>query len=59
MLGPGFPDLPVRPGKPCRTGITHVPDRGIPLAQVSGLLEQNACYVDVWKFGWGIARLGA
>jgi phosphosulfolactate synthase len=57
MLGPGFLDLPVRSGKPRRTGITHVLDRGIPLAQVSDLLEQNGCYVDVWKFGWGIAYL--
>ena len=57
MPGPGFLDLPVRSGKPRRTGITHVLDRGIPLAQVSGLLKQNACYVDVWKFGWGIAYL--
>ena len=32
-------------------------DRGIPLAQVTDLLEQNGCYVDVWKFGWGIAYL--
>jgi phosphosulfolactate synthase len=57
MLGPGFLDLPVRSGKPRRTGITHVLDRGIPLAQVSDLLEQNGCYVDVWKLGWGIAYL--
>src|SRR6516164_11721607 len=57
MPGPGFLDLPVRAGKPRRTGITHVLDRGIPLAQVSGLLEQNGRYVDVWKFGWGIAYL--
>src|SRR5947208_813829 len=33
MLGPGFLDLPSRPGKPRRTGITHVLDRGLPLAQ--------------------------
>ena len=57
MLGPGFLDLPVRSGKPRRTGITHVLDRGIPLTQVNDLLEQNSCYVDVWKFGWGIAYL--
>jgi phosphosulfolactate synthase (CoM biosynthesis protein A) len=57
MLGPGFLDLPVRSGKPRRTGITHVLDRGIPLAQVSDLLEQNGCYVDVWKLGRGIAYL--
>ena len=57
MPGPGFLDLPVRPGKPRRTGITHVLDRGLPLAQVTDLLEQNSSYVDVWKFGWGIAYL--
>jgi len=33
MFGPGFLDLPDRPGKPRRTGITHVLDRGLPLAQ--------------------------
>jgi phosphosulfolactate synthase (CoM biosynthesis protein A) len=57
MLGPGFLDLPSRSGKPRRTGITHVLDRGLPLAQATDLLEQIGCYVDVWKFGWGIAYL--
>ena len=51
MPGPGFLDLPVRSAKPRRTGITHALDRGIPLAQAIDLLEQNGCYVDVWKFG--------
>src|SRR5215475_14467264 len=57
MPGHGFLDLPIRPGKPRRTGITHVLDRGLPLTQATDLLEQNGCYVDVWKFGWGIAYL--
>src|SRR6266581_1821400 len=57
MPGPGFLDLPVRSAKPRRTGITHVLDRGIPLAQATDLLLQNECYVDVCKFGWGIAYL--
>jgi phosphosulfolactate synthase len=57
MPGPGFLDLPVRAGKPRRTGITHVLDHGLPLAQAADLLEQNGCYVDVWKFGWGISYL--
>jgi Uncharacterized conserved protein len=57
MLGPGFLDLPSRSAKPRSTGITHVLDRGIPLAQATDLLEQNGCYVDVWKFGWGISYL--
>ena len=57
MLGPGFLDLPSRSGKPRRTGITHVLDRGLPLTQATDLLEQHGHYVDVWKFGWGIAYL--
>lgn len=57
MPGPGFLDLPIRPGKPRRTGITHVLDHGLPLAAAADLLEQNGLYVDVWKFGWGIAYL--
>jgi phosphosulfolactate synthase (CoM biosynthesis protein A) len=57
MLGPGFLDLPSRSGKPRRTGITHVLDRGLPLAQATDLLERCESYVDVWKFDWGIAYL--
>jgi phosphosulfolactate synthase len=57
MPGPGLLNLPIRSSKPRRTGITHVLDRGLPLAQATDLLEQNGCYVDVWKFGWGIAYL--
>jgi phosphosulfolactate synthase len=47
MLGPGFLDLPSRSGKPRRTGITHVLDRGLPLAQATDLLERCESYVDV------------
>ena len=57
MPGPGFLDLPARTAKPRRTGITHVLDRGIPLAQAADLLDLNGSYVDVWKFGWGISYL--
>jgi phosphosulfolactate synthase len=57
MPRPGFLDLPVRSGKPRRTGITHVIDRGLPAAHVADLLGENGSYVDVWKFGWGISYL--
>ncbi|HEX6527008.1 MAG TPA: phosphosulfolactate synthase [Streptosporangiaceae bacterium] len=57
MLGPGFLDLPARSAKPRKTGITHVLDRGISLAQATDLLEVNGSYIDVWKFGWGISYL--
>lgn len=57
MSGPEFLDLPARPGKPRRAGLTHVIDSGLPLAQAAGLLESAGGYMDVWKFGWGTAYL--
>ena len=58
MPGPGFLDLPVRSGKPRRTGITHVLDSGIPLAQVTDPLEQNGCHVDVRADTYGAPSPG-
>jgi phosphosulfolactate synthase len=57
MLGPDFLDLPARTAKPRSIGITHVLDRGIPLAQSADLLAMSGSYVDVWKLGWGISYL--
>jgi phosphosulfolactate synthase len=57
MPGPDFLDLPARTAKPRGTGITHVLDRGIPLAQSADLLATSEPYVDVWKLGWGISYL--
>jgi phosphosulfolactate synthase len=57
MPRPDFLDLPSRAAKPRRTGITHVLDRGIPLAQSADLLAMSGSYVDVWKLGWGISYL--
>jgi len=57
MLGADFLDLPARSAKPRGTGITHVLDRGIPLAQSADLLATSGSYVDVWKLGWGISYL--
>jgi phosphosulfolactate synthase len=57
MPGPDFLDLPARTAKPRGTGITHVLDRGIPLAQSADLLAMSEPYVDVWKLGWGISYL--
>src|SRR5215470_10878008 len=59
MPGPDFLDLPTRTSKPRGTGITHVLDRGMPLAQAADLLATSGPYVDVWKFGWGISYLDA
>ncbi len=57
MPGAEFLDLPARTAKPRSVGITHVLDRGLPLARCSDLLESCGAYVDVWKFGWGISYL--
>jgi phosphosulfolactate synthase len=57
MPAPDFLDLPARSAKPRGTGITHVLDRGIPLAQAADLLAMAGTYIDVWKLGWGISYL--
>ncbi|HEY6312968.1 MAG TPA: phosphosulfolactate synthase [Streptosporangiaceae bacterium] len=57
MPGPDFLDLPARTTKPRGIGITHVLDRGIPLAQAADLLAMSESYIDVWKLGWGISYL--
>jgi phosphosulfolactate synthase len=54
---PTFLALPSRAGKPRRHGITHVLDKGMPVAEVEAILEVCGPYVDVWKFGWGTAYL--
>ena len=53
MAGPF--DLPPRSGKPRATGLTHVLDRGLSLAQVDGLVEVAGDSVDIVKLGWGTA----
>ena len=53
MAGPF--DLPPRSGKPRTTGLTHVLDRGLSLAQVDGLVEVAGDSVDIVKLGWGTA----
>ncbi len=57
MPGPDFLALPARAVKPRARGITHVLDRGLPLAQSADLLSANGPYVDVWKLGWGVSYL--
>jgi phosphosulfolactate synthase len=57
-VGLPFPlDLPERPPKPRRVGITHVLDKGLPVADLAGVLETCGAYIDIWKFGWGTAYL--
>ena len=54
---PSFLRLPARAAKPRRRGITHVLDKGLPVADAEASLAVCAPYVDVWKFGWGTAYL--
>jgi len=52
-----FLELPSRTVKPREHGITHVLDRGLSLAGVSGLLEVCGASVDIVKLGWGTAMV--
>lgn len=53
--GPNFLSLPTRPHKPRRDGLTHVIDKGMPIAQLEATLAHCGQYIDVLKVGWGIA----
>lgn len=52
-----FLDLPHRDAKPRARGLTHVLDKGLPVAHLAPLLATSGAYVDLWKFGWGTAYL--
>jgi phosphosulfolactate synthase len=54
-LMPGFLDLPARPAKPRRSGLTHVLDPGAGRAATADLLDSAAAHIDIWKVGWGTA----
>ena len=54
---PSFLSVPDRAGKPRRTGITHVLDKGMSAAECESLLGVSGRFIDVWKFGWGTAYL--
>ena len=53
--GADFLSLPGRPPKPRQVGVTHVIDKGLPLAAVEGVLEASGDYIDIVKLGWGTA----
>jgi phosphosulfolactate synthase len=50
-------DLPDRFQKPRCSGFTMVVDGGLPLRELSDLLESAGDYVDFIKFGWGTAAV--
>ena len=53
MTTADFLDLPARPTQPRQTGITHVIDKGLSLAQIDGLFDLAGDYIDLVKLGWG------
>jgi phosphosulfolactate synthase len=57
VAGPAFLELPERSAKPRAAGITHVLDKGHPLAEIRNYLETSASFIDLWKLGWGTAYL--
>jgi phosphosulfolactate synthase len=56
-MRPTFLTVPERAAKPRTAGLTHVLDKGMPVAELEALLQVCGDYVDVWKFGWGTAYL--
>jgi phosphosulfolactate synthase len=46
-----------RPGKPRRTGLTMVIDKGCGYETLSDVLEVSSAYIDVLKFGFGTSCL--
>lgn len=54
---PDFLDLSERAGKPRDRGLTHVLDKGAPIAALDALLVQAGHLVDIIKIGWGIGYI--
>jgi phosphosulfolactate synthase len=50
-----FLSLPERTTKPRQRGVTHVIDRGLPIATLESLLDVAGAHIDFVKFGWGTA----
>jgi phosphosulfolactate synthase len=50
-----FLALPERTAKPRSKGVTHVIDRGLPIATLESLLDLAGAHIDFVKFGWGTA----
>src|ERR1700747_522455 len=48
-------DLPPRTETPRQGGLTHVPHRGLSVADIDGLIEVAGDYIDIVKLGWGTA----
>jgi phosphosulfolactate synthase len=49
--------VPARTAKPRTSGLLHVLDDGMPLADVRRYLDAAGPLIDLWKFGWGTAYI--
>ena len=54
---PGFLELPARTVKPRTSGLLHVLDDGMSVAEARQHLGVAAPLIDIWKFGWGTAYI--
>ena len=43
---------PQRTCRPRESGLTHVLDKGMSVAEIQSMLEVSASYIDIVKFGW-------
>ena len=53
----GFLDVPARPGKPRRVGLTHVIDKGLGPRAWEDVLEVASDHISIVKLGWGTAAV--
>lgn len=54
---PGFLNVPARTTKPRESGLLHVLDDGVSVAEARQHLAAAGPVIDIWKFGWGTAYL--
>jgi phosphosulfolactate synthase len=54
---PGFLRIPPRTVKPRVSGLLHVLDDGMSLAETRQHLDAASPVIDIWKFGWGTAYI--
>ncbi len=52
-------DLPHRPPKPRRCGLTMMIDSGLPQGYFADVISSGADYIDLVKFGWGTSLVTA
>jgi 2-phosphosulfolactate phosphatase len=52
-----FIDIPFRPSKPRKLGISMILDKSMSQEELSQMLSIGGRYIDIIKFGWGTSRL--